>query len=362
MKKALILGVFVAIACLPCAAFAGEYGPLFKQMINQAGQDEILHGMIFMADQFDAARMADDISARGRTLAERHEKVVRGLMERASETQNDILDAIDNHDSAAIEKVRNFWIVNAVELKAKKAVFGSLVMRRDVATIRAIPKIELIEPVESKPSTDGPKGIEPGIQITRAPEVWDLGYTGETALVCDVDTGAQGDHPAFADRWHGLDPGVEPQHAWHDPVTETVFPFDSGSHGTHTLGTILGDDGQGNQIGMAPGARWIASATIDRVSISQTLTDAYAAFEWAADPDGDPGTMDDVPDVINNSWGYRSEWGYPVCDDFMWPAIDNVEAAGAVVVFAAGNEDFDGLRNPSNRITSDVNVFSVGAL
>ena len=26
-------------------------------------------------------------------------------------------------------------------------------------------------------------------------------------------------------------------------------------------------------------------------------------YEWAVDPDGDPGTIDDVPDVINNSWG-----------------------------------------------------------
>ena len=33
-------------------------------------------------------------------------------------------------------------------------------------------------------------------------------------------------------------------------------------HGTHTMGTIVGDDGGANQIGVAPGAKWIASNAI----------------------------------------------------------------------------------------------------
>ena len=34
-------------------------------------------------------------------------------------------------------------------------------------------------------------------------------------------------------------------------------PCDDNGHGTHTIGTAVGDDGAGNQIGMAPGAKWI---------------------------------------------------------------------------------------------------------
>ena len=39
---------------------------------------------------------------------------------------------------------------------------------------------------------------------------------------------------------------------------------DDNDHGTHTTGTMVGDDGLGNRIGVAPGARWIACRNMDR--------------------------------------------------------------------------------------------------
>ena len=36
--------------------------------------------------------------------------------------------------------------------------------------------------------------------------------------------------------------------------TDSPFPCDDHGHGTHTMGTMVGDDGSGNQVGMAPGA------------------------------------------------------------------------------------------------------------
>jgi len=127
---------------------------------------------------------------------------------------------------------------------------------------------------------------------------------------------------------------------------------------------MCGSDGS-NQIGMAPGAEWIAAAVIDRVSIDRTIADAILAFEWFADPDGDPFTSDDVPAVVNNSWGISPIWhGVPHCDNTFWNVIDNCEAAGAAVVYAAGNEGPGSktLRTPADRIASETNMFAVGAL
>ena len=45
---------------------------------------------------------------------------------------------------------------------------------------------------------------------------------------------------------------------WFDGVGGSPVPIDYGYHGTITMGLIVGDDGAGNQIGMAPGAYWIA--------------------------------------------------------------------------------------------------------
>ena len=67
-------------------------------------------------------------------------------------------------------------------------------------------------------------------------------------------------------------------------------------------------------------------------------------FKTLIDPDGDPGTIFDVPHIVTNSWGLRTVHGYPACDELFWSYIDALEAAGTVVIFAAGNEGDAGLR------------------
>jgi len=91
--------------------------------------------------------------------------------------------------------------------------------------------------------------------------------------------------------------------------------------------------------------------------------DILAAFQWAIDPDGNSATVTDMPDVILNSWGIPTSIMTP-CDETFYQVIDNVEAAGIVTVFAAGNEGPDpmSIRLPANRASSPLNSFSVGAI
>jgi hypothetical protein len=134
-------------------------------------------------------------------------------------------------------------------------------------------------------------------------------------------------------------------------------------HGTHTMGTMVGSDGS-DTVGVAPGAQWIAAAVVDRGGgIQRTISDLLLAFQWAADPDGNPETTADVPDVVNNSWGIPLGY-YPACEATFWEAIDNLEAAGVVCLFAAGNEGSNPstIRIPGDRVTSNFNSFSVGAV
>jgi subtilisin family serine protease len=128
---------------------------------------------------------------------------------------------------------------------------------------------------------------------------------------------------------------------------------------------MCGDDGT-NRIGVAPRAEWIASDAIFGSNLGQIRIDAIAAFQWCADPDANPRTVDDVPDANCNSWGFSPfAHGVAQCDASFWQAIDVAEAAGVVVVFAAGNEGSRGatsLRTPADRATTPLNCFSVGAL
>ena len=87
------------------------------------------------------------------------------------------------------------------------------------------------------------------------------------------------------------------------------FPTDPFvGHGTHVMGTICGATAF-DTVGVAPGARWIASNAIYS-SLENLDNQVIAGFEWLADPDGDPNTSDDVPDVVQNSWGIPAGNGY----------------------------------------------------
>ena len=43
-----------------------------------------------------------------------------------------------------------------------------------------------------------------------------------------------------------------------------LFLATTNGHGTHTIGTAIGDDDMGNQIGMAPLAKWIGCRNLDQ--------------------------------------------------------------------------------------------------
>ncbi|MCC6157864.1 MAG: S8 family serine peptidase [Deltaproteobacteria bacterium] len=356
-----VLVALMVFVMSPAAAYAARFDDALVDALAEAAPGETLNVYVVMAESVDLSSLTSYMDDARLTRAQRHLLVVEELQDMAASTQSALLGTLAGA-GAAVRRVRPFWIANAVAVEADAAYIESLRARRDIASVYLDPPLELIEPVavgDAIAADDVATGILGSITASRAPELWAMGYDGTGALACDQDTGADATHPAFADRWRGLDGGVLPEHAWFDPVGSETFPTDSGSHGTHTLGTILGDDGAGHQIGMAPGAKWIGAKTID-VPGGNIYSDAIAAFEWMADPDGNPGTVDDVPDAVNNSWGIPN----PSCANDFYAAIDAAEAAGVVVLFAAGNEGpaAKTLRSPGNRITTSLNTFSVGAL
>jgi hypothetical protein len=78
----------------------------------------------------------------------------------------------------------------------------------------------------------------------------------------------------------------------------------------------------GDTVGVAFDALWIADNAINQGVGSEFDNDVLAAFQWFADPDGNPNTVDDVPDVVQNSWGIDARFGgtYQDCD-YRWQAV-----------------------------------------
>ncbi len=103
------------------------------------------------------------------------------------------------------------------------------------------------------------------------------------------------------------------------------------------MGTMVGDDGAINKIGMAPGARWIGCRNMnDGVGTPATYIECYQWFIAPTRVDGSDPNPDMAPDVINNSWSCPPSEG---CTDpnILLAAVQNLVAAGIVTVQSAGN-------------------------
>jgi bacillopeptidase F len=356
--KRLVLLVSMVWVLSVAVAQAAWVDPVLEEQLQAAPAGAYVGAYVILKDRVDVAALVRQLDAEKAAFAQRHYDILTTLQDHAFATQEPVLAWLDDAQlDGQVESYRPFWIDNAIGVRATAEFFAALRDLPEIGKIYFDYPLDLIEPVRMESAPRAGKGVEVGIEITRAPELWALGIDGTGTIAADMDTGADGSHPAVAARWRGLI--ADPAECWYDPSENEPFPHDYWTHGTHTLGTMVGLDGD-NQIGMAPGALWIASAVID-VPYVDIFTEAVASFEWFADPDGNPGTTDDVPAVVNNSWGIA---GFPHCADDFWAAIDVCEAAGVAVVFAAGNEGPMGgsLRSPADRIASIFNVFSVGAL
>jgi subtilisin family serine protease len=142
-----------------------------------------------------------------------------------------------------------------------------------------------------------------------------------------------------------------------------MLPFDDDQHGTHTMGTILGQGENGEDaIGMAPGAEWIGCRNMQRgLGNPASYTDCMEFFlapypvNGTAFADGD---VSQSPHVINNSWGCPNIEGCD--DDVLEPAVDALRAAGIMMVVSAGN-DGPGCETVAEPPAIYDSAFSVGA-
>jgi len=183
--------------------------------------------------------------------------------------------------------------------------------------------------------------VEWNVAKVKAPDVWNLGFRGEGRVVAGADTGVNWDHPALKTHYRGWNgSGVDHDYNWHDATSQhSPTPVDPNDHGTFTVSQMVGDDGQGNQVGVAPGAQWIACRNMD-ASGTGSPSQYTECFQFLIAPypvngnpkDGDP-TL--APDSINNSWICPSSEGCSV--NTLRSIVNNVRAAGIFPAMAAGN-------------------------
>jgi bacillopeptidase F len=369
MKFAKVLYCLAFIILTASLANSGQIDPrLSEKLLSPNNRGLYYKVLVVLAEQADITSLDLRLSNYKATLTQRHFQVISALQEVVGQTQPQVATILRRFElTGEARNIRSLWLANLIAFEGKAEAIQAVALSNAVDKIYLDLPISLIEPnIESKPSPPGHliTGHETSLDRIHAPEVWALGYTGAGRVVANLDTGVDGFHPALSSRFRGdIDGDGDYSESWYDPYnTQWTYPQDGATHGTHTMGTSCGRTSSGDTIGVAIDAKWIAAACIDRGGgIQRTVSDALLALQWIADPDGNPITQDN-PDACGNSWGIPDDNGFANCDQTFWIAIDNCEAAGTVIIFAAGNEGAAGLRSPADRATTYYNCFAVGAV
>lgn len=310
-------------------------------VLEKTADGNVAEFLVVLAEQADlsGAKALSTKNEKGRYVRD-------ALWKKAQETQGPLLSWLSDRK---IEH-RAYYIVNLVWVKGTADVALALAARSDVVRLEGNPQIRNLPeelPLETIPAPGVPTTVEWGITNTRAPEVWAQGFTGQGLVVAGADTGYRWDHNALKGKYRGWN-GTTANHDynWHDSIHSSIgvcganspVPCDDNGHGTHTMGTIAGDDGAGNQVGMAPSAKWIGCRNMNGgVGTPATYIECFefflAPYPVAGTPaQGDPNL---APDVTNNSWGCPPSEGCSA--NSLQAAVEAQRAAGIMTVVSAGN-------------------------
>jgi subtilisin family serine protease len=270
--------------------------------------------------------------------AARGTAVVNALRQTADTSQAEVRSLLDAYGVG----YEPYFVVNAIRVNGgSSALADTLASRADVTSILAPRTYQIPEPAPSVAEAEV-NAVEWGIAAINADDVWStFGVRGEGVVVANIDTGAQFNHPALVGKYRGNMGGgaFDHNYNWFDPSNvcgnPSLAPCDNNGHGTHTMGTMVGDDGAANQIGVAPGARWIAAKGCESSGCSDTAL--LRSGEWVLAPTDLAGAnprADLRPHIVNNSWGASNG---SVVDPFYEATVNAWRASGIFPSFSNGN-------------------------
>ncbi|MFF7339859.1 S8 family serine peptidase [Streptomyces sp. NPDC008163] len=289
------------------------------------------HGKVSFWVQLDS--QADTSAAKkAATRTGRGRAVLKAKTAYAKSSQQGLRALLDQAGAS----YESYWISNTVEVTGDKRLAAKIAARSDVASITADATIPLPPALNGTDEAEV-DGVEWNVDRINAPKVWnEFGVRGDGIVIGSIDTGVDFRHPALAAAYRGMKADGTYDHAydWFDATRTcgTAAPCDDIGHGTHTVGTMVGDDGAGNAIGVAPGARWIAAKACTPEGCPRGAL--LAAGQWMlapTDADGENPRPDLAPDVINNSWGADT------LDTWYQAMVQSWRDAGIFPAFSNGN-------------------------
>lgn len=232
---------------------------------------------------------------------------------RTSINQQNLLALLKEEESRGkAEKIKQFWIVNAIAVNASPESIEKLSKNEEVEYIQSDSIFHILEYSSTSISSGQIANATFEIKRINTTKVWEAGIDGTGINVSVIDTGINASHPDVAGRVIN----------WVDYVgtPRRESPYDDIGHGTHVAGTIGGNGVGGTTTGVAPNVSLLIAKVCNLYGCFNS--DIINAIQWSVEQNSD---------IISLSLG-----GYR--DLNLKAAIDNAVNMNVTVIAAAGND------------------------
>ncbi|MBE2226171.1 MAG: S8 family peptidase [Ignavibacteria bacterium] len=331
MNKKLLL-LFLIFGLSTATVFAdSKINVYLKDALNRSTDNDMIPVYVTFSNQLglnDFAFISYDTPKQ-----ERRKIVIERLMAHSDMTQSRVRSFL-NARSADIQDMEVLWIVNAVRFTTRPSVIYSL----DAGNYAEINQINLDPQYPSElmideivtPAPFNMLAPEPGIMLMNADDCWALGNRGWGVKVSNADDGFWWKHPDLVKGiWQNLGEDVNNNGMtiiWASGTGSVIDPGDvngidddgngkvddfigwdygtnsgtigTASHGSATLGHVIGDGTMGTQTGVAPWAKCMVmrnpsgySAQISAFQYSlqmgMDVVTSSLSFKWYFNPKPD---------------------------------------------------------------------------
>ncbi|MDO9098639.1 MAG: S8 family serine peptidase, partial [Candidatus Methanoperedens sp.] len=326
--SAFLLLLFLSAVFLPGTGAAGDKIPLdFKSRMLEG---ESVPVIIVLKDQPSLHALSK-------------ENAVTSMKSLASESQKSLASVLkDEKSRGKADKIKQFWIVNAIATEASPELIERLAKREDVERIELDSELRILE-VSTQVSQGQIDSATSEIKRINATKVWELGIDGTGINVSVIDTGINASHPDIAGRVI----------KWVDFVnSNNASAYDDNGHGTHVAGTVGGNGSRGTTTGVAPNVSLFGVKVLNSAG-SGTFSNVTAGIQWS---------VENNANVISMSLG-GGNFINSNCDSSytsLANAINNAVALNVTVIAAAGNDGSSGVSSPGC-ISKTIAVGAVGS-
>ena len=298
---------------------------LLEEINGSTKSGEMFQTIVFLNEQFDAQKLTRQMQHFSKV--QQREYVMNELQQVSRIGQTAILkDLHQGQKAELVEDIQSFWIINAIGCSMTKDMVYAIAERPDVKFVMKDYEIHVADCEVSKNNQHDRSSDPWNVGQVHAPEVWNLGYTGQGIIVAVIDSGVNYNHTDIANNmWDGGD--EYPNHGW-DFVNNDNDPMDDVDHGTHCAGTVSSYGTNGKQCGIAKDAKIMALKTLkpkpNGSGGTGSTTDGWAAIEFAVSHGADILSMSLGSAGKGGNWAYRA-------------VMENALHCGVIASVSAGN-------------------------